>query len=138
VVFEAEIQFVDLGDSWRRDERGFVYFPFQNLLETPLLAESCASCHLISIEPGHHRGQHQHPGKTEWLLVFHGEGELFWRSRDTLHQRRLTDNHTLVVIPPGIPHTLRNDGSAPLFLLAWRAAVEPGGDEPDTVSEPLL
>ena len=99
----------------------------------------CTSCHLISIVPGQVRGQHQHPHKTEWLYVFHGQGQLFWRTRDDqLQQRLLDDNRTLVVIPPGIPHTLRNDGSDPLYLLAWRAALQPGREEPDTVPEPLI
>ena len=72
----AEIQFLDLGDAWRQDERGFVYFPFQNLPEALPKAEMCRSCHLIAIGPGQLRGQHQHPGKTEWLLVFHGRGQI--------------------------------------------------------------
>jgi mannose-6-phosphate isomerase-like protein (cupin superfamily) len=134
----AEIQFLDLGDSWRQDERGFVYFPFQDLPDSLPRAEMCRSCHLIAIEPGQLRGQHQHPGKTEWLLIFHGRGQLFWRSQGKLQQRLLSDNRILVVIPPGLPHTLRNDGPEPLYLLAWRAALESGGDAPDTVPEPLL
>lgn len=138
-MLEAEIQFLPLGDSWHQDERGFVYFPWQNAPDSLPLAEMCRSCHLISIVPGQIRGQHQHPDKTEWLYTFHGEGQLFWRTRDgQLQQRRLRGNRTLVVIPPGIPHTLRNDGPAPLYLLAWRAAPEPGRDEPDTVPEPLI
>ncbi len=136
---EAVIQFLDLGDSLRQDERGFVYFPFQSLPDSLPRAEMCTSCHLISILPGQIRGQHQHPDKTEWLYVFHGQGQLFWRTRDHhLQQRLLSGNRTLVVIPPAIPHTLRNDGLAPLYLLAWRAAQQPGRDEPDTVPEPLI
>ena len=136
---EADIQFLDLGDSLRQDKRGFVYFPFQNLPDTLPLVEMCSSCHLISILPGEMRGQHRHPDKTEWLFTFHGKGQFFWRSRDGhLQQRLLTGNRTLVVIPPGIPHTLRNDGPDSLYLLAWRAALAAGRDEPDTVPEPLL
>jgi oxalate decarboxylase/phosphoglucose isomerase-like protein (cupin superfamily) len=138
-LLEADIQFLPLGDSWHQDERGFVYFPWQNAPDALPLAEMCRSCHLISIVPGQSRGQHQHPDKTEWLFTFHGEGQLFWRTGDGhLQQRLLSGNRTLVVIPPGIPHTLRNDGPAQLYLLAWRAAQEPGGEEPDTVPEPLI
>lgn len=136
---EADIQFLPLGDAWRQDERGAVYFPWQNLPDAFPLADMCRNCHLISIVPGQIRGQHQHPDKTEWLLVFHGQGQLFWRSGDgELHQRLLSDNRTLVVIPPGMPHTLRNDGSTILYLLAWRAALKPGRDGADTVYEPLI
>jgi dTDP-4-dehydrorhamnose 3,5-epimerase-like enzyme len=136
---EADIQFLPLGDTWRQDERGAVYFPWQNLPDAMPLADMCRSCHLISIVPGQIRGQHQHPDKTEWLLVFHGQGQLFWRSGDgELHQRLLGDNRTLVVIPPGMPHTLRNDGPTILYLLAWRAALGAGRDGADTVHEPLI
>jgi oxalate decarboxylase/phosphoglucose isomerase-like protein (cupin superfamily) len=136
---EVDIQFLDLGDSLRQDERGFVYFPFQSLSGSTPLAEMCTSCHLISIAPGQIRGQHQHPHKTEWLYVFHGQGLFFWRLKDAgLKQRLLNDNRTLVIIPPGIPHTLLNEGPDPLYLLAWRAAPQPGRDELDTVPEPLI
>jgi quercetin dioxygenase-like cupin family protein len=138
-VTAVDIQFLELGDSLHRDERGFAYFPFQNLSDSLPKTEMCANCHLVSIEPGHLRGQHRHPGKTEWLLFFHGTGQFYWRTADgQLHQRLLDGLPTLVVIPPGIPHTLRNDGSGPLYLLAWRAAVPAAGDAPDTVPEPLV
>ena len=90
--------------------------------------------------PGQLRGQHQHPGKTEWLYVFHGQGQLFWRTRDGhVQQRLLSGNRTLVVIPPGIPHTLRNDGPEPTLSVGLAGSVgEPGRDEPDTVPEPLI
>jgi oxalate decarboxylase/phosphoglucose isomerase-like protein (cupin superfamily) len=135
----ADIQFLDLGDSLRQDERGEVYFPFQNLPDSMPRAEMCTSCHLISIVPGQLRGQHQHPHKTEWLYVFHGQGQLFWRRQDGSQQQcGLDNNRTLVVIPPGIPHTLRNDGPTLLYLLAWRAALQSGQEEPDTIFEPLI
>ncbi len=136
---DTDIHFLDLGEALRQDERGFVYFPYQNRLDSLPLAEMCTSCHLISILAGQLRGQHQHPGKTEWLYVFHGQGQLFWRTRDhDLQQRLLSGNRTLVVIPPGMPHTLRNDGPEPLYLLAWRAGGQPDRKEPDTVPEPLI
>jgi len=134
-----EIQFLDLGSSLRQDERGFVYFPFQHLPESLPLEDLGASFHLISIAPGQVRGQHRHPQKTEWLYVFHGQGLLVWRDTDNLpHQRLLSDQRTLVIIPPGIPHALQNTGPAILYLLAWRGAPQSGGAEPDTVFDPLI
>jgi hypothetical protein len=138
-VAAAEVQFLELGESLHRDERGFAYFPFQNLPDSLALKEMCGNCHLISIEPGHLRGQHRHPGKTEWLLLFHGMGQLYWRTADgQVHQRLLNGLQTLVVIPPGIPHTLRNDGTHPLYLLAWRAEVPAAGDAADTVPDYVI
>jgi dTDP-4-dehydrorhamnose 3,5-epimerase-like enzyme len=139
-VTAADIQFLELGDSLHRDERGFAYFPFQNLPDSLPKPEMCGNCHLISIEPGHLRGQHRHPGKTEWLLLFHGMGQFYWRTTGDgqVHQRLLSGLQTLVVIPPGIPHTLRNDGPHALYLLAWRAAVPAAGDAPDTIPEYVI
>jgi oxalate decarboxylase/phosphoglucose isomerase-like protein (cupin superfamily) len=139
VLPEAELQFLNIRDSLHQDERGFAYFPFQDLPASLPLDEMCRSCHIISIEPGHIRGQHQHPGKTECLMLVHGTGQLYWRTRDgRIEQRRLSDVQTLVVIPPGIPHTLRNEGSGPLYLFGWRAASGSAGAEPDTVPETLI
>jgi hypothetical protein len=138
VLPEAQIQFLALGDKLHQDEIGFAYFPFQNLPESLPPEEICTSCHLISIEPAHLRGQHQHPGKTEWLLLFYGTGLFFWRPKNgQVQQRLLSGFPTLVIIPPGIPHALRNDGSGPLYLLAWRASLQAGRDEPDTIPEDL-
>lgn len=137
---EAEIQFLELGKSLNQDERGYAYFPFQHLPDSSPRQEMCSSCHIISIEPGHTRGQHRHPGRTEWLFVVSGSGHLYWRSRDgQVQQRRLdSSSGTLVVIPPGVPHTLRNEGTSPVFMLGWRAALGPAGDGPETVAEKLL
>lgn len=136
---KTEIEFLDLGDALRGDERGVVYFPFQHLPGSLPREEMCTSCHVVSIEPGQIRGQHHHPGKTEWLFLVHGSGRLFWRGGDgRLRERLFTGMQTMVVIPPGMPHTLRNDGSGPLYLLAWRAALEPTGDEPETVPAALI
>jgi oxalate decarboxylase/phosphoglucose isomerase-like protein (cupin superfamily) len=139
VVAEADIQFLDLGEARREDERGLVYFPFQDLPEGWPREEMCRSCHLVSIAPGQCRGQHQHPDKTEWLYVFHGQGQLFWRGQDDRRQQRpLGGNRTLVVIPPGMPHTLHNDGPDPIYLLAWRAGRQSGREGPDTRPDPLI
>jgi len=133
------IQFLDLGESLHQDERGFVFFPFQGLAETLPREALCNSLHLISIAPGQVRGQHQHPQKTEWLYVFHGTGRLFWRLPGQERQERLlTNNRLLVIIAPGIPHALRNEGDGPLYLLAWRAGGEGGDEAVDTVFEPLV
>lgn len=138
-MHQDDVQFLALGDALRQDERGFVYFPFQYPLAVSPSLEMLTSCHIISILPSQMRGQHQHPYKTEWLYVFHGQGLFFWRDRDNYLQKRLLDgNHTLVVIPPGIPHTLRNEGPDSLYLLSWRVTRGPDQDEPDTVPALLV
>jgi quercetin dioxygenase-like cupin family protein len=138
VSLSATVHFLDLSEALHHDERGMVFFPWQGLPETFSRQEMCASLHLITIAPGQVRGQHQHPQKTEWLYVFVGQGRLFWRSPSGATQEQvLDDDRTLVVIPPGIPHALRNEGQSPLYLLAWRAAGPDAGDGPETVAAPI-
>ncbi len=133
------IEFVDLSSALHQDERGFVFFPWQHLPATLPLQEMCRNCHLVAIAAGQVRGQHQHPGKTEWLYVFHGQGRLFWRlPGQELQEKILADHRTLVVIPPGIPHALRNEGQGPLYLLAWRAALPGDSGEDDTLPAPVI
>jgi len=92
------------------------------------------SFHLVSIVPGQERGRHQHPCKTEWLYLFAGAGWFSWQDREgRRHRRRLEGDATLVVIPPGIPHLLANDGPETIFLLAWRLAAAGVPEGSDTV-----
>ena len=138
-MWKADIQFLDLGDSWRDDERGVVYFPFQHLPGSLPREEMCTSCHVVSIEPGQIRGQHHHPGKTEWLFLVHGSGRLFWRGGDgRLRERLLTRHADHGGHPAGHAPHVAERRIGPLYLLAWRAALEPTGDEPDTVPAALI
>ena len=133
----GEIQFIRLGARVRKDDRGMAFFPFQGG-ETPGLAEKLLeSFHLVSIAPGQERGRHRHPNQTEWLYLFSGAGWFIWQDRDG-HRRehRLEGDTTLVVIPPGLPHLLRNDGPGTIFLLAWRLAAPGAPEAPDSVPWP--
>lgn len=136
---KAEVEFLDLEEAWRQDERGWVYFPFQHLDPGWSELEILQSLHVIAITPGQIRGQHLHPQKTEWLYLISGQGTLFWRDEeDFLQRRELLANRQLVIIPPGIPHALRNDGPEVLYLLAWRASPKLPISAPDTVPAPLI
>jgi len=128
------VEFIELAEALHQDERGMVFFPLQSLPAAYPRQELCASLHLISIAPGQVRGQHLHPGKTEWLYIFHGQGRLFWRlPGEKVQEKVLNDTRTLVTIPPGIPHALRNEGAGPLYLLAWRAGLPGTADDDETV-----
>ncbi|OPX20409.1 MAG: hypothetical protein BZ151_04170 [Desulfobacca sp. 4484_104] len=132
-------QFIDLSDKIKEDARGLAYFPF--LAETELGDRSALleSFHLVSVLPGQVRGNHQHPHKREWLYVFNGEGDFIWQDdQGQRHQRRLAGDRTMVIIPPGIPHALSNDGPQVLYLLAWRLPEVSGKAEPDTVPSPII
>jgi oxalate decarboxylase/phosphoglucose isomerase-like protein (cupin superfamily) len=132
----ADVEFLDLSGEIREDSRGFSLFPWQDRVQAP--RDLLRTFHLISILPGQSRGHHAHPGYRECLLTFHGAGVFLWEPRPGEAQERLlTGNRTLVRIPPGIPHALRNPGPEILYLLAWRERAETGPEEPETEPHPL-
>ena len=83
--------------------------------------EVLRTCHLFSIQPGHTRGNHYHPGHAEWLFTFHGVGILVWEAAGEIRERQMAGNRTLIRIPPGISHALTNPSPEVLYLLAWRS-----------------
>ncbi len=132
----SAVEFLDIAGAAHEDPRGFVFFPWQQgFKETQ---EVLRTFHLISIEPGQVRGNHLHPGCREYLFTFHGEGVLLWEDPPgQVRERRLSGRSTLVRIPPGIAHALRNPGPEPLYLLAWRERLEGSPATPETVRHPL-
>ena len=129
----ADVQFIDLRDEIHRDHRGMSFFPWQGRLHEP--GDLLDTFHLVSIQPGHVRGNHLHPGHAEWLYPFHGDGILIWEKDPGQAQERLVSgDSTLILVPPGIAHALKNPGPEILYLLAWREEVEGAAtSEPETV-----
>ncbi|MFZ5448070.1 MAG: cupin domain-containing protein [Thermodesulfobacteriota bacterium] len=118
----AAVQFIDLRSEIHSDDRGMSFFPWQGRLQSP--EDIFNSFHLVSIRPGHTRGNHLHPGHGEWLYPFHGDGVIIWEAASGQTQERLVSgDSTLIYIPPGIAHAVRNPGPEILYLLAWREAV---------------
>lgn len=131
------VEFVDLSEEIKEDPRGFVFFPWQEggVKEPQDLPRTF---HLISIAPGQVRGNHLHPGHREYLFSFQGTGVLIWEEPPgEVRERLLTGHRTLVRIPPGIAHALRNPGPEILLLVAWRERSGSGPKEPETVPHPL-
>jgi dTDP-4-dehydrorhamnose 3,5-epimerase-like enzyme len=127
------VQFVDLRSEIQSDARGMSFFPWQGRLQDP--GDFLKTFHLISIRPGHTRGNHLHPGHAEWLYPFHGDGVLLWEVDLGLVQERLiSGDSTLILIPPGIAHAVKNPGPEILYLLAWREEV---GANPSTEPETI-
>ncbi len=128
----ADVEFIDISGEMHNDVRGFGFFPWQGGVEDP--REVVRTCHLFSILPGHTRGNHYHPGFTELLFTFHGTGVFTWEGAAGIMERPISDNHTLVRIPPGISHALSNPGPEVLYLLAWRQPTGGGPTEPESVT----
>jgi oxalate decarboxylase/phosphoglucose isomerase-like protein (cupin superfamily) len=128
----SEVEFLDISGEIQEDLRGFVFFPWQEGVQEP--QELLRTFHLISIAPGQVRGNHLHPGHREYLFTFHGMVALLWEDPPgTVQETLLTGRRTLVRIPPGVPHALRNPGPEILYLLAWRERTEESSAEPETL-----
>ena len=128
----ADVEFIDIAAELHRDERGFVFFPWQGREANP--PEVLRTGHLVSIQPGHTRANHYHPGHEEWLFTFHGAGVLVWEVAGAVRERLIAPDSTLIRIPPGLAHALTNPGPEVLYLLAWREATGEGPTEPESVS----
>ncbi|GIE99539.1 cupin domain-containing protein [Paractinoplanes rishiriensis] len=75
----------------------------------------------VVVEPGDTMRRHVNPdGESEMFFFVDGAGVM---EVDT-EKRRVSPGQT-VLVPPGLPHSLHNDGDRPLRLLAlwWGATV---------------
>ncbi len=126
---------MDVSTEIREDRRGLVFFPLQG--RTCNIEECCRTFHLVTINPGEVRGNHHHPAHVEWLYLFPGEGVVLWREEGGgCQEQRVSGHKTLIYIPPGVPHAVRNSGPRVLYLLAWReAAGQPA--EAETVPDEI-
>jgi quercetin dioxygenase-like cupin family protein len=132
----AAPEFIDLSGEILEDRRGLSFFPWRGRLEQP--QDLPRSFHLVSIRPGQTRGNHLHPGHEEWLYPFHGLGIIIWPAAPgTVREQVVSGNRTLIRIPPGVAHALRNPGPEMLYLLAWRERAGDGPEEPETLTHPL-
>ncbi len=132
----SEVQFIDLSGEIKGDARGLSFFPWQ--ARQPAPADLLPTFHLVSIQPGHSRGHHLHPGHAEWLYPFHGRAVFIWEAAPgQVRERLISGDRTLILIPPGLAHALTNPGPEILYLLAWREASGPGPREPETIPHSL-
>jgi len=81
-----------------------------------------ADMHLASIKPGAVRGNHYHIRKQETIIFLPSTPwSLHWDEGEGMSpQHRNFDGSAavLVLISPGTSHAVRNDGDAPLWLVA--------------------
>jgi dTDP-4-dehydrorhamnose 3,5-epimerase-like enzyme len=130
----AVVEFLELFEEIKEDPRGFVFFPWQGRTEVQEPRDVLRTFHLVSIASGEVRGNHLHPGHQEYLFTFGGEGILAWEEKKgEVRERRLSGHRTLMRIPPGIAHALRNPGPEMLFLLAWRERIGNASEEPESI-----
>ncbi len=132
----AAVEFIEVSAEMEEEPEGFSFFPWRGHLESP--PDLLRTFHLLSIRPGHERGNHFHPGHREWLYPFHGAGVLLWQEPPgKVREREVAGGRTLIHVAPGVVHVLRNPGPEIIYLLAWREA-EPGAPGgPETVDRPV-
>lgn len=112
------VQRIALGERGWRDHRGWGTSP----LLAAALTEGPADLHVVSIKPLAVRGNHLHPGSTEWMLVCGGPAEVVWRADNTLLTHREfipPDDPTLLEIPPGCAHAVRNLADHDLIVVSF-------------------
>jgi len=114
---ESKIRFVDLQDEG--DVRGF---SFSTPPEALAYVGRTADVHLASINPGAIRGNHYHVKTRMAIVILPGSNWSFhWDEGEGTHpQRRMFDGTRalLILVATGASHAVRNDGSAPLPMLA--------------------
>ena len=84
--------------------------------------------------PGSVKGNHYHVRKTEWFCVISGQGELILCDRESPHRECITltgDLPSVVTIPAGVAHAMRNLSDTEMVVLAY--ITEPyDAEDPDT------
>ncbi len=91
--------------------------------------------YLSGANPGETKGCHYHEEATEWFCVIQGAGKL--RLEDTRTGEKMTvrlsrDDRISVEIPPGVAHSVSNEGDGEMILLAYsNMPYDP--HDPDTV-----
>jgi oxalate decarboxylase/phosphoglucose isomerase-like protein (cupin superfamily) len=112
-----KIQTSVLGNSG--DARGFSFTAPREALD---FLGRVADMHLASTNPGSVRGNHYHLRRREAIVVLPGTSwSLHWDEGEaTTPQHRQFDGASaiLVLVSPGGSHAVRNDGGAPLWLVA--------------------
>lgn len=89
-------------------------------------------------KPGISRGDHWHHTKIEKFLVVEGEGEISFRNKingqDIINYRVNGDKPTVLDIPTGYVHSIKNIGDTDLITIFWANEVL-DKEHPDTYYE---
>ena|SRR5579859_1136813 len=113
----AKLQIIELNNSG--DARGF---SFTAPAEALAFVGRMSDVHLASTLPRAVRGNHYHLRRREAIVVLPGaKWSLHWDEGDgasAQHRAFEGKSAVLVLVSPGASHAVRNDGDAPLWLVA--------------------
>jgi dTDP-4-dehydrorhamnose 3,5-epimerase-like enzyme len=116
----ANIKRIDMIENAYHDKRGWVTNPLE---VSGVSSKTLSNLHIASVQPGCIRGNHYHIHATEWLLIFGGAANFYWRSSEvgTIHEEEIKGSApVLFEIPPGIEHAVLNRSEKEIFLMAFR------------------
>ena len=123
----------------RQDERGSAFALPQGAVD--FLDGIIAEAHLAEILPGHIRGNHWHNNRWEVVVASCQDSWSFaWAESEgqPVQFRTFTAGEAVtIMIPPFVPHAMKNTGSEPL----WITAISNGkydGETQDTFSIELF
>ncbi len=112
--------------SFASDERGWSIDP---VMRGDFPDGDVKNLHLVSILPGHVRGNHYHETLTEYALFIAGDGLLAVLDRQTGERQEIlistSDGPALVKLPAGIVHAIKNTGVDTLYVLNYSNADHP-------------
>jgi dTDP-4-dehydrorhamnose 3,5-epimerase-like enzyme len=133
------IKIISLPQYLRREPKGWSFTPFKDPDLTDKIDIDWTTFHTVSMEPGTIRGNHFHSQATEWLLFCGGPVLLAWQDPDseTIKKIGIKDNETLVIIPPGVKHAIKNVGNQVLYLIAFRSPAL-SSEEPEVLPSLLI
>jgi len=136
-LYGTYLSFVDIGDlaspvALKTDPRGWLF---------ELVKSTSAGQIFVSrTRPGVTRGNHFHDSKAEKFCVVQGRGVIRFRelSGDAVVEYRVDDHDIRIVdIPPGLTHSIENDGTTDMITIFWASEVfEP--IRPDTHAAAVL
>jgi len=139
MFYMPSLQWIALPQNFFTDHRGWSFAPFKNLEPIQKAQVDWDSFHAVSLEPGTVRGNHYHTETTEWLFFCGGPVRLVWRKAGSLTTREvlIENNYTLVIIPPGISHAVKNESPVTTYLIAFRSPVV-SGENPEVIRSVLI
>ncbi len=105
--------------SPHKDERGFCWFPFNDLPQLKNI--SLLNFHIAEIKPGAIRGDHYHPCHTEYLMLCGSQIRLFVQDFYGVQEEEtfLESPDFLFIIPPKIRHIVENVGSETNYYVGF-------------------
>lgn len=101
----------------RIDERGWAVRPFN---DGELKSGDISDLHVVSLKPGHVRGNHYHRFRSEYIWVLNGVTELTTVNNEKDEKEGMVidgDKENIMVhIPPDVTHAFKNVGTTVAYL----------------------